>query len=91
MLAACGFAAVVLVFVVYHVCALCGCFLCVCVRFSARLSSCVGNRKANSVRSNLTSSLKFCLGRKTDSDNLITAGRIMETEITGGILSHYSV
>lgn len=52
---------------------------------------CVGNRKANSVKSNQMSSLKICLGQKTDSDNQITGTRILETEITGGILSNYNV
>lgn len=68
--------------------------LCVCVSVVsvcislAFPSLCVGNRKANSVNSNLMSSLKICLGQKTDSDNQITVGRMLETEITGGILSN---
>ncbi|KAM7369189.1 hypothetical protein PAMP_013481 [Pampus punctatissimus] len=43
--------------------------------------ACSGNRKENSVNSNLMSSLKMCLGQNTDSDNQITVGRILAAEM----------
>lgn len=61
-----------------NVCTVCVYVWCLC-EFLCFLSVCVGNSKANSVNSNLMSSLKMCLGQKTDSDNQITAGRILET------------
>lgn len=56
--------------------------------FQGFLHLCVGNRKENSFNSNLMSSLKICLRQKTDSDNQITADRILEAEFTRGILSN---
>lgn len=78
---------------VYNVCVICVCLNGVCLPWSLCVCVCerIGNRKANSVNSNLMSSLKICLGQKTDSDNQITADRMLEIEITGGILSNYSV